>query len=132
MKERDSKDTPGTHARDESRIKHGDSERWKNFAVRIQKNPFVREYLMKKYNGICQRCGRPIREGFKIQHATYDRECISDETIRIKKKTKKRPGGTRKVPDCEECPVFYECVDGALHPVHARCGRPEDKEMYGK
>lgn len=120
------------HTRNEARAKHGDSERWKHYAERVQKHPFVREYLIQKYNGVCQYCGLPIKNDFQIQHATYDKECISDKVIRVKHKTKRRPNGTRKVPDCENCPVFHECIDDALYPVHAYCNRLISDIVYEK
>jgi hypothetical protein len=118
------------HTRNEARTKHGDSERWKNYAERVQKHPFVREYLIQKYNGICQYCGLPIAGDFQIQHGTYDKECIFEEHIRVKYKTKRRPNGTRKVPDCENCTEFHECIDDALYPVHAYCNMLISKEVY--
>lgn len=56
-----------------------------------------------------------------VHHIDYDKECWTDQTIRIAYSTPKRPNGTRKVPDCEHCDRFHECVDDSVVPVHPMC-----------
>lgn len=110
-----------TQTRKSAREQHDGNPKWRNYAQRAQKNPFVQQYLMTKYNGICQYCGLPIRKNLNLQHKVYDRECVTDETIRVPHSTPKHPDGTRKVPDCEHCDNFHECIDGNLFPVHSKC-----------
>ena len=99
----------------------GKSEKWRNYAERITKNPFVAKYLMDKYGGVCQYCGLPIRGNMQIQHKDYSKECVTENTIRVAHPTPNRTDGTRKAPDCEHCDKFHECVDDSLFPVHAKC-----------
>lgn len=119
-------------SRKESKKEHEANEKWKNFAQRAQKNPFVKAYLMNKYNGICQYCGLPIRKNLQLQHKTYDKECITDSLIRVLSPTPKRPNATRCVPDCEHCEQFHECIDDALFPVHAFCNHKMACDMKDK
>lgn len=110
-----------TESRKEARRKFNGSEKWVNYAERIQKHPFVKNYLMKKYGGICQYCGMPIRNNLQLQHKYYSKECVSEKTIYASHPTPARPDGVRRVPDCGRCVRFHECVDDSLYPVHAGC-----------
>lgn len=100
--------------------KHDNNRKWRNY-ISAHKNPFVKDYLMSKYKGICQYCGLPIKKNLQFCHKTYDKECITDNTIKVKHSTKYHPNGTRNVPDCENCVVFYECIDDYIFPVHTYC-----------
>ena len=107
--------------RREARELHGNNPLWKNYANRIPKNPFVQAYLMDKYKGICQYCGKPIRNNLTLHHKVYDKECVTSDTIRVPHPTEKRPMRTDKVPDCKNCNRFHECIDDAIYPVHQYC-----------
>lgn len=118
------------HSKKEMRSKHEKNEKWKNYAQRAQKHPYVRNYLMEKYKNICQYCGMPIIKSLQLQHVTYDKECVTGDVIVVSHKTPKRPNGTRKVPDCEHCDKFHDCIDGSLFPVHGYCNMLINRETY--
>lgn len=105
----------------EALIAHGKSQEWRNYAQRITKNPFVKEYLFKKYKGICPYCGLKLNQNFVLHHRVYDRECVTAATIRVSRPTEKRPNKTAKVPNCESCTIFHECVDEHIYPIHVTC-----------
>lgn len=119
-----------THSQKSKKIKYENNQKWKNYSQRITCNPYVKQYLIDKYDGICQYCGLPIKDEFVIQHKTYDKECTTDTTIEISHPTPKRPNKIRHVPDCENCYKFHECVDDALYPVHKGCNFLISKETY--
>lgn len=106
-------------------------EKWKTYARRMTKNEFMKMYILKKYNGICQWCRCKIINKFVIHHIDYERECINTKLIEIAHPTEKRPNRVYKVPDCENCyknnPLeFYECVKRIV-PVHSGCNQAIEK-----
>lgn len=119
-----------THSKKQMRIQYNKSEKWMNFAQRSQRNPYVQKYLMEKYNGICQYCGLPIHKDVELQHKTYDKECVSETTVKLSNPTIKRQNRICKVPDCEHCEKFHDCIDDALFPVHAYCNYLISLETY--
>ena len=94
---------------------------WKAYTSRIQKHPYIKKILMKKYNGMCQFCGKPITDNLHIHHADYDNVCLyPDNNIRIPTPTEKRPNRTALVPNCEGCNNLEKCTKN-LYPVHGVC-----------
>ena len=106
--------------------KHGNSEEWKNYARRLQKNPYAKKAILKRYDGKCQFCGKDITTSFVIHHKTYDRECLTGSTTRIPNPTLRRPKRTTAIPLCEKCDGFTECT-AQLYPVHVSCNRDIEK-----
>lgn len=98
---------------------YNDSTGWKKYK-RIHKNTFIKEYLYRKYDGICQFCNKPLKDTFVVHHTTYNRECTFD------------PAKYGMVQDdeitfCEECNKksqdnFDRCIS-LLRPVCVFCNR---------
>ena len=107
----------------EMKKKYNNSLAWKCYASRLTKNPFLREYLYKKYNGRCQFCGKPLKNNYQIHHVSYDKECLHPNSIvEVPHPTPKRPNATRKVPDCANCDNIESCTS-TLRPVCAICNK---------
>jgi len=102
MKPKISKEIKNETIKQDCKIKYKDSEKWKNFVDRIQKNPWIREMVLKRNDGLCAYCGLPIKRNLVIYHGTFDHECLTSDTIKIPHKTKSNPTGFRKAPDCEK------------------------------
>lgn len=109
-------------SREDVGTEHEFNEKWKNFARRIGANQFVRETLYEKYDGICQFCGLPLNPNWVVHHADYDNECICEELIWQKHKTKNGNDKWRRVPPCHDCERVEHCLKN-LYPVHARCNQ---------
>ena len=131
------KDIVNEDSSEEAKAIYGNSPEWKNFARRIQKNDFIREYLFDKYGQRCAFCGKPILlDRLIVHHITYQHVCITGESIEISHPTKKRPDRIRKVPNCESCqiinpPCFEACVS-KLVPVHAYCNKIIDDIFHDR
>lgn len=104
--------------------------KWQNFAQRIQRNPFVKTYIFKLYNGICPWCGLRLRKGinlqrFDIHHLDYMHQCIHDTFVEIPSPTEKRPNRILKIPDCQQCysenPDAFTACTKRIVPVHKLC-----------
>ena len=88
-------------------------------------NPFVKQYVMQRYQYKCAFCGRSLYYGnIQIHHSDYDRACITSKCIQIRAPSTNRKEHVYTVPDCANCSQehFFECVK-YLHPVHAKCHR---------
>ena len=102
------------------------SENWKNYASRIGRNVFMRNYLFHSYDGICQYCGKDLDpKKFVIHHKTYLHKCIYDNIIETPHPTEKRPKAKWKSPDCLTCSsqtpdAFNECT-ARIVPVCTIC-----------
>jgi hypothetical protein len=104
---------------------------WKLFARRMQKNPFMRDFIINKTNK-CARC-RKVLSNFQLHHIDYDHYCQFSEPIKIHKPTKKRLNRHILVPDCASCIVkrpelFYECAKRVV-PVHSYCNKLINDKM---
>ena len=107
--------------------KHCNSPKWRNFARRCIKNPFLRHKLLLIYSRTCQFCLAPIADGYVIHHMNYDNECYYDNTICVLSPTPKKPNRRVNVPDCEYCynnnrSCFDNCVKN-LTLVHKYCNK---------
>ena len=104
--------------------------RWRNFAQRIQRNPFVKAYIFTLHNGICPWCGLKLRKGtnlqrFQIHHVDYMHQCVNDIFVEMPSPTEKRPNRIIKIPDCQRCyseksVAFAACIERIV-PVHKLC-----------
>ncbi len=111
--------------RQDAKVKYGNSENWKNFSHRMLNNPFVKQYIMQRYQYKCAFCGRSLYYGnIQIHHSDYDHACITDQCIQIPAPVTNRKEHVYRVPDCANCSQehLFECVKH-LHPVHAKCHR---------
>jgi len=114
---------PNSERKDFTKIYEENS--WKNFASRITKNPFVKEYLLERDGCNCQWCNKELGLNFVIHHISYDHSCTFDKMIILKRPTEKRPNKESKVPDCKLCMEedknrFNECMT-KLVLVHSPC-----------
>ena len=105
--------------------------KWKNFARRLTKNPFMKEYVFERVNGLCPWCGKPLRKrnlhGFHVHHIDYFHQCKTSAFIEVPSPTEKRPDRKYKVPHCEDCKnttplACEECVRRVV-AVHKLCNR---------
>ena len=100
--------------------------KWKLYTKRMQRNPFMKKYMLKKYGSICQWCHKRIlKERFLLYHIDYAHQCVNETYIEIPNPTEKRPNKVLKVPDCEKCfnediLAFNECAK-RVAPVHSIC-----------
>lgn len=91
---------------------------------KIWNSCFVREYLYQQYNGVCQFCGKALREKFTVHHTSYNRECEypfdGDERV-----------SNERFTFCEECyknyPDKYNRCMLLLKPVCSSCNMIIDK-----
>ena len=102
-------------------------EAWKNFAQRITKNPFVKDFLINRDGNKCSWCTRRMINSLVVHHTSYQHHCSYNVVKRIKAGTENRPNKTRLVPDCEACKKdslgrFLECMD-KLVLVHNGCNK---------
>ena len=107
--------------------KYHNDFKWVLFGRRIQRNPFIKGYLLNKYNSKCLWCGKYIRNSYVIHHVDYDNICSLNEVITIPYVTKYGKQTVRNVPNCEKCfvdqnVIFNNCID-KLVPVHQRCNK---------
>lgn len=98
---------------------------WLNFSSRITKNPFVKEYLLKRDGRYCKWCKKAFIKEPVIHHLDYNHECSFNQNITVSclKKTGKK--GTRNTPNCELCMLeninaFKSCMS-RLVLVHDYC-----------
>ncbi len=104
-----------------------DIEKWRNFAQRITKNPFVKTFLLAQDENTCAWCDRLLKESKVIHHIDYNHYCSYDVVIRISAPTANNPCKTRVVPDCESCRAdnndrFMACM-AKLVLVHVSCNK---------
>jgi hypothetical protein len=104
----------------EAREKMGDSEKWKNFALRAQHHPVMKQQLMIIQGGKCPVCQMPVCHTDTIHHVSYLARCRTDETVVFATPTEKRPHRTSEAPPCEHCPEQARCLR-LLVLVHDRC-----------
>ena len=98
--------------------------KWKLYARQMPRNPFMKEYILKKYNSVCQWCNKKINK-VQIHHIDYAHQCVNETYITIPRPTEKRPNRVHKVPNCEKCYkenilAFNECIKKIV-PVHSIC-----------
>lgn len=102
-----------------------DAGRWRKFARRITKNPYVRSFLAQRDSGECAWCGQKIAEGGEIHHTAYDHDCSFAGTIVVRQQTVQRHSRKREVPDCERCrasdEVRFDACMSRLVLVHKLC-----------
>lgn len=108
----------------DAKNKHNGDKKWNCFARKAQKNPFMKNYILKLFKGICPWCGKRIRK-FVLHHIDYDHVCEFPNLIEYPNPTEKRPHRKVKVPDCHKCfnennETFLECAK-KLVPVHPIC-----------
>lgn len=102
-------------------------EQWKNFAQRITKNPFVKNFLFERDRKYCAWCDKKLEGVNVIHHTTYEHHCDYGKAIRISSPTVSRPNKTRLVPDCKSCNAenndrFLACMS-KLVVVHLFCNK---------
>lgn len=102
-------------------------EAWKNFAQRITKNQFVKEFLLNRDGNNCSWCDETTNNNFVIHHISYAHFCTYGIVKEVFSGTEMRPFKTRIVPDCQSCKQnncirFNECMD-KLVLVHRRCNK---------
>lgn len=74
------------------------SERFNNFASRIQSNPAVRAHLINLQNGHCLGCDQKLSEVTgHIHHISYERVCKTDANY-------------KNIPPCGDCLEIEKCV----------------------
>jgi hypothetical protein len=98
---------------------------WRNFAQRITKNIFVKQFLKERDGDNCQWCFNSLKMDCIIHHTSYDHSCTFNKTIIIGRPTEKRPDRKAEVPDCELCKRedetrFLDCMKH-LALVHSGC-----------
>lgn len=111
--------------------KNFDDVKWNMFARRMQKNPFMKNYIFKLHQGICPFCNLKLRN-FVLHHTDYQHQCIYTDFIKVPNPTTKRPNRVSKVPNCEMCykenpNAFSECVRRVV-PVHKLCNVKIEEE----
>jgi len=111
-----------------------DIEGWRNFAQRITKNPFVKDFLLERDGNTCSWCNNVLQEIKIIHHTTYNHCCTYNKVIRITSSTVNNPHGTRLVSDCKSCKEendgrFMACVE-KLVLVHSFCNKIIAEETY--
>jgi len=104
-----------------------DIESWRNFAQRITKNPFVKEFLLRRDGNKCGWCQNEIKQNRIVHHITYEHSCSYNIVIQIPSPTDKYPNKTRVVPDCKNCKEdnsnrFMSCME-KLVLVHGMCNK---------
>ena|SRR5687767_603756 len=102
-------------------------EAWKNFAQRITKNPFVKEFLLSRDGNKCSWCTKRMINSLVVHHTSYEHHCSYNVVKRVNAATENRPFKTRVVPDCEGCKKnsldrFLECMS-KLALVHTGCNK---------
>ena len=107
--------------------KYKNSPQWRNYASKICKNPFVKQFLFDRQGGRCPFCGEIITKRKIVHHLNYKHTCKTSELIKVKSPTKKKPDRNVFVPDCERCSketprAFKKCMKN-LRLVHALCNR---------
>lgn len=98
----------------------GTSEKWLNFARRIQHNPDMKNYLNAIQRGACPVCALGLEGNLTIHHVSYMNRCLHEESILIPTPTNGRPHRTTKAPPCGGCSNIAKCAS-YLSLVHSRC-----------
>ena len=98
---------------------------WIIFARRMQKNLFMRDYIVNRHNYICAWCNTKLHK-FVLHHIDYEHECKDKHCLKIKLGNK-----NHFIPDCEKCYnddilEFNECAKRVV-PVHAMCNLDIEK-----
>lgn len=104
-----------------------DIEAWKNFAQRITKNSFVREFLLERDGDRCSWCRGKFLRSKVIHHLSYEHFCSYNHQISIPSPTSVNPFRKRLVPDCKSCKAdnnerFLACTS-RLALVHYFCNK---------
>lgn len=102
-----------------------DLEAWMNFAQRITKNPFVKEFLIARDGKQCSWCGKYLYNNAVVHHVSYDHVCSYNKCKEIATPIPGKPNKMRIVPDCENCKRdngerFMTCMS-KLALVHSGC-----------
>ena len=101
--------------------------KWKNFARRLTKNPFMKEYVFERVNGLCPWCGKPLRKrnlhGFHVHHIDYFHQCKTSAFIEVPSPTEKRPDRKYKVPHCEDFDILPTAKAGGFLDTDGICLR---------
>lgn len=109
------------------------SAEWLLFTNKCHKNNFVKEYLLQKYNHVCQYCNFEIKKTMQVHHVSYDNVCAYPEIIVQPNPTAKRPNRTDKVPNCQRCflehPEQFEKCMSLLRPIHTGCNVRIDEKQ---
>jgi hypothetical protein len=111
-------------------------EAWKNFAQRITKNPFVKNFLLERDGNRCSWCKCVLQQYKIIHHTTYEHICTYNKVIRISAPTLGQPYKTRLVADCKSCKEqskekFLECTN-KLVLVHGMCNKIISENSFEK
>lgn len=105
--------------------KDHDVDRWRKFARRVTKNPYVQAFLAQRDQDECAWCGQKITDGGDVHHTTYDHDCSFPGTIVVRQQTVQRHSRKREVPDCERCragdEVRFDACMKRLVLVHKLC-----------
>ncbi len=104
-----------------------DLNSWRNFAQRITKNPFVKEFLLQRDGHDCAWCKRKLKDTIAVHHVSYEHSCTYNVVKAINTPTLNNPNKTRITPDCENCKKennqrFMTCMD-KLALVHSICNK---------
>ncbi len=101
---------------------------WVKFARKMQKNPYMKEYIFSRHKGRCQWCKKNIQNEFVLHHVDYDHICRHPHNIRISSSNKRTH---LNIPDCENCcktnrQLFMECAR-RVACVHNLCNKLIDE-----
>lgn len=98
----------------------GDTEHWRNFARRIQRNPAVIDALRIKQQHRCPVCQCGLDGGLTVHHVSYINRCRTETTIELVHTTQNRADRRVMAPPCEGCPEMNRCLS-FLALVHNAC-----------
>lgn len=98
----------------------GDTEKWFNFARRVQHNPEMKSFLHSFQKGACPACALGLEGELTVHHVSYMNRCLHNDPILIPNPTKSRPNRTTKAPPCKGCSNISKCAS-YLSLVHSRC-----------
>jgi hypothetical protein len=115
---------------DEAR-KYFELENWKMFAQKIQRHPYVRQFIINRDKNICQCCHANIDSTFQLHHIDYYHACKFGKRIKTISSTIVRHNRILSLPDCEAChreksEYFLQCTD-RVELVHGICNMLIDK-----
>ena len=113
--------------------------KWMCFSNYLRKNPFCREFLRNRQNGLCPVCRKPLDDEKTWMHF-LDCDCLCTFTnsekqlISISYPSKRDQNRREKVPNCEMCMLkkpeqFDKCMSKYIL-VHGPCNELIFKETH--
>ena len=101
-------------------LSDSDKKKWNNFKNRIVRSNFIKDELKQRQNNICPICSKFLNNNIVVHHTNYDNLCVSENYIKQKSPTPKKPNREINIPKCNTCKNIKPCTE-KLVLIHHVC-----------